>query len=494
MSSKVHEKTIVIAVEPDDLTARLILPKDYSTQLLTVPMCLSLLRAADVEVGQEVVDTVTQLVESRPDPNEPHSVLVAQATMPTHGQDGRVEWEQHTLNTDSDTEVDASHAGVNQRDDQVSHYERTNISQVKEGQVLGRLIQPTLGTDGRDVHGQTLSAIPGRPVILETDETVLIDGSGQLIAQCAGIMRREGDRLTVRQLLEIPGYVDFSTGNIDFPGDVLVKGGIRDRFVVKARGRVEVGGLIEAATIECDGNLIAAGGMAGRERGHVKVGGELTGTYLDNVHGVVDGDLKVDREVINTQLRVNGTVNAVKARITSSHLTVLGPIKVGSLGSVSETKTCLTLGGQSQYEPFVTRLINLEHQLRNRLGKQETQLKKLDDSSAKLTPKQRERQTELMFELHNTQTRLSQAEAVRETIQQKLQESQVVDLTVQGMIHGGVTLEIGTKSYKLHRGHRGPNRVYRGETGEVLFQTKRAKPKALSKIADVTDKKESTSS
>ncbi len=57
--------------------------------------------------------------------------------------------------------------------------------------------------------------------------------------------------------------MDFSTGNIDFEGDVRVLKGIRDIFEVRATGNIEVGGLIEASTIDAGGSVFAKGGMAG---------------------------------------------------------------------------------------------------------------------------------------------------------------------------------------------------------------------------------------
>lgn len=38
-------------------------------------------------------------------------------------------------------------------------------------------------------------------------------------------------------------------GNIDFPGEVRIKGDVKPGFSVKAKGDILIGGVIEAATV-----------------------------------------------------------------------------------------------------------------------------------------------------------------------------------------------------------------------------------------------------
>ena len=60
---------------------------------------------------------------------------------------------------------------------------------------------------------------------------------------------RDRKSAKVSNTLEIDQNVDFSTGNIDFPGNVIVHRSVKDCFTVKARDDIEVRGLIEAATL-----------------------------------------------------------------------------------------------------------------------------------------------------------------------------------------------------------------------------------------------------
>ena len=261
------EESIRVIVSKDRLTAEMVIPGGYDRPTLTEQTCLGLLQQSGVEVTDSVVEAIKQMIAQAPEPDQDQHVVIAHATPAQHGEDGRIEWliedpaENQAQNQNQDNDQDADH----------SHYARSAYAMVNIGDVLGNVVQPTAGIDGRDVLGQTIHAKPGRPVVIKADETVVQDASGQLTAQTEGVFHRDGSLVCIRQRIEVPSYVDFSTGNIDFAGDVLIKRGVRDCFVVKAAGDIEVNGLVEAATIESQGNFIAHGGMAGRERGKVVV-------------------------------------------------------------------------------------------------------------------------------------------------------------------------------------------------------------------------------
>lgn len=115
--------------------------------------------------------------------------------------------------------------------------------------------------------------------------------------------------LRVIELYEVPGFVDFSTGNIDFEGSVHVRQGIRDRFEVKATGSIIVDGLVEGATIHCGGDFTAHQGMVGKERGLLFVKGNADVGYLNNVKAEIIGNLTVRRELMNCDLVIGKSLN-----------------------------------------------------------------------------------------------------------------------------------------------------------------------------------------
>ena len=225
---------------------------------------------------------------------------------------------------------------------------------VTDGQIVGHVHEPANGQDGIDIFGRTIAAKPGNPVSLKLDKSVALSGDGRLVAKSTGALRRSNAEIGIQELLEIPGDVDFSTGNIDFGGDVLIKGGVGDRFGVRATGDIEIHGLVEGAQIRCGGTLIAKSGVAGWGSGRVEVAADLIARFLNHVCGVVKRDLLVEREVINCELIIRGGAHIPSGAVIGGTLEVAGALEVAALGSNggAATRVVATEGGQ--FDLFVS--------------------------------------------------------------------------------------------------------------------------------------------
>lgn len=164
---------IHIKVNQDATQAVMIIGPDMPTEMLAVDLCLHMICEAGVEVTDLTRQAVIRLIasagslssdapESIPAPgiaprialgSTPggtsaglRQVVIARATLPRHGEDGSVRWF-----------VDRPH------DEDTSHYDRSAFAMVECGQVLGEVIEPSPGQDGRDVRSRTIPARPARP-------------------------------------------------------------------------------------------------------------------------------------------------------------------------------------------------------------------------------------------------------------------------------------------------------------------------------------------
>lgn len=470
MPSAAAQDQMRVIIAPDASRAELYIPPKCSKEAVTPKTCLALLQAEGVEITPAVEQAVQELL-AKYDGTALRGV-VAQATPAQDGQDGRIDW---TIDRE-----------IQQRDEQAkSYYERCAFIMVKAGQVLGRVIPPTSGQDGRNVLGQTIPAKPGKPASFRVNESVLVDAEGRIIAQTEGALIREGEKIFIRQALQIPGYVDFSTGNLDFTGDIQINKGIRDLFVVKATGNVEVGGLIEAATVECGGNLLARGGFAGRTRGTARVGGNLIARYLDNVQGEIKGDLIVDREVINCDLVVHGSVRSPQGLIIGGRILVVGRCEVAVLGSPACVTTDLILGAVPDLEAAIAKLEGILDQARQRLNTLEEERKRLGSDRRLRSAADKERLTELMFTIQSLEAKVRQAEGTLEAMRQWLQTRRTVDLMIHKTLHLGVRLIIGDQIFQIVTDVRGPLRIFRDEHNEYVYRPANGVGGLLVQIAEV---------
>ena len=101
-------------------------------------------------------------------------------------------------------------------------------------------------------------------------------------------------------MYEIRGDVDFSSGNINFIGDVTISGGVTSGFEVKAGGDIEVDGVVESARVESGGNITLHKGIAGAEKGMIQADGAITARFIENARVMAGGDVTVSDAIIQS--------------------------------------------------------------------------------------------------------------------------------------------------------------------------------------------------
>ena len=476
MSATARESGIRVATAADRSVAELVIPPGLNRSMLTPHVCEALLQQAGVEVTEDVRRALSELLSSELPPHQEVKAVVARSVPPVHGKDGYIEWLVESPAEQLDEPEQAKE----------SYYDISAFVMVEAGQVIGKIHPPTLGEDGRDVTGKTLAARDGKECKLKFDETILCDAAGQLVAQEEGVLSRKDDNASICKVLEVADYVDFSTGNIDFDGDVIVSKGVRDLFIVKATGNVEVAGLIEAATIITGHDLVARGGFAGRERGTAQCGSNFTAKYLDNIQGEVAQDLSVDREIINCELTIHGNVDASHGAIIGGRIVVTGTLHVGLLGSPASVPTEIVVGSVPRLEPLCDRLQSFVDKItsrRDELVEEQDEINKRI-ASRRATTVDKERQTEVMFEISNADQLLIKARPTLENLIARIDAQRTVDVSIERKLFPGVILTVGTRSFQINTEMKGPLRINKDDQGALTFIRVDGSSGLLVQIAD----------
>ena len=305
--------------------------------------CLDVVRDAGVLITDDLKAAVRAMLQAGN-----RRAAIARSTPPPDGHDAFIDWHIHSLRPEATDDTAA-----------VNHYEKSSLILVSAGQILGRLIPPTPGQDGHDVRGKPLPAKPGKPLKAQIDaKSIDLDTHHQLTALTAGVLHRDDRHIRVNPLVELPGNVDFSTGNIRFHGDVRVRGDVLDRFVIEAGGDVEVLGVIEAATITTGGNLTARGGVTALPDGKLNIAGELIARYLANVTADIKGNLTVEREILNSHINAHSCVELPRGSLIGGTLFAHGNVHIATLGAPSGAATRLRLPAKHTPELLITRQAN----------------------------------------------------------------------------------------------------------------------------------------
>ncbi|MCI8554006.1 MAG: DUF342 domain-containing protein, partial [Clostridiales bacterium] len=277
---------------------------------------------------------------------------------------------------------------------QVDYTALNLIHNVKEGQEICRLIKATEGEPGRTVLDQEIPAKHGKSVPLPKGRNTEISEDGVLlVASIAGHVEFTGRSFQVKPVLDIPGNVDFSVGDINFLGDINIQGDVLSGFTVRAMGNIHVAGVVEAgSTVEAGGDLVVVKGILGDGSTSVQVHRSIFSKYIENSTISVRENLQTDC-IINSDIYCDGEVQVQSGRgiIISGFVWAAKKISAQSIGSPSECRTAVSLGGapcvnfereiiQQEIKALETELEKLECQL-------DSQVKSslLDKTRAKLS-------------------------------------------------------------------------------------------------------------
>jgi len=472
MGQPTAQAELQVIVAQDAQSAELSIPSTLSAEQFTVEALTAALKTAEVEITPAVIEALEQIIAApKCEDAQPCRVVVARAIPPVHGVDGRVEWL-----------VEEGHPPPVDEHGNLCFYDQSAFTMVTAEQVIGRVIPPTLEQDGRDVFGKPIASRKGLPADPKLDETIAVNEAAELVAMITGVFTNKGPKPTIREHLEVQGYVDFSTGNITFDGDVTVRGGMRDLFRLITTGRVEIRGLVEAATIECEGDLLLAGGMAGREHGLIRAGGNVVARHLNATRLIVKGDLQIDKEMIGCQANVGGRVLCPKGSIIGGVLNTPREFLIAVLGSQAGVETTVELGSlpllRAKARKLDDSISQLSHVLQTLVREREPLVKQSKRPGSNVGA----RLKSLTDEIHKTNEELRVARHQREDTETLINTLVAFTGTVSKCLHMGTVFAIGRRSLRVYMDVLGPLQITIAESGQVVVHPEGAAAIPLDKL------------
>ena len=265
--------------------------------------------------------------------------LAAQGRAAVNGVDGRVidlfpRTEERKLTVDENNRVDYTNLDF--------------IHNVEKGGVICRIVPPTQGEPGRTVQDQAVPAKAGKPASVPKGRNTAVSEDGQsLVSTITGHVEFSGRTFQVKPVLDIPGNVDFSVGNINFLGDVCIHGDICSGFTVRAMGNITVQGVVEACTVEAGRDLVVARGVQGDNQAVIRAQRSVFAKYLENSCVYAKMDLESEC-IINCDVYCGGgvTVRSGHSKIIGGKIHAAHEVKAGVVGSRVGNRTDIVLGGQ----------------------------------------------------------------------------------------------------------------------------------------------------
>jgi uncharacterized protein (DUF342 family) len=477
MSNEQDRSPFIMNIRGDCLECEVTVCAGFDPGSTGESLCIEELRGKGIEVTQDVAKRVNALLtlhETQTD--QAHSLVVALGQEPEHGKDG---WIEYLPKFDPDPEPGGSGeftdstgglvAEENGGEGGMDFHDCSAFALAEVGEQIGMLHAPTPAVDGWNIIGETLPARLGKPAIPNVDDSVVVRESGIIESMTSGIVRIIGRKIRVLQKLDIDCNVDFSTGNIDFPGDVSVAKSIKDGFQVQASRDVLIRGLVEAATLSAGRDLHLLGGAACREKGTLEAQRDITARYLNECDLKAGRNLIVDKEIIHANIEVGVDLISPNCTLIGGTSFITGACDVAEIGSERNIPTHLTLGKARDADHLSDQAEMLLKSIGDRLHTSQTQHEQLVKHTTKRTLAQTEQMSELEDKIGAYSKLEEQLMGAVDVLNQAVDGVARVSLTVQKQIWRGVTIVLGDWEATLEEPIKGPLRITCNSAGKPIL-------------------------
>ena len=215
---------------------------------------------------------------------------------------------------------------------------------VKKGTLLGKIVEAKEGEPGYTVRGTELE--PGTRKVHRRRPGKNVARKGAYFYAASEGRFEWGDTFfRVNPVLELTEEVAYSTGHIDFSGDVILHKGVKDRFHIHAGGSVLAHETLDASDVICGGDLAAHRGIIGRNESQVRVEGSIKTKYIENCYVESKGPIEVEVGVINSFVNTLGTL-VVKGKgvIVGGKVYAQGGVAATQVGSAMSPRTEIHCG------------------------------------------------------------------------------------------------------------------------------------------------------
>ncbi|EGO63177.1 DUF342 domain-containing protein [Acetonema longum] len=318
---------------------------------------------------------------------------------------------------------------------------------VQEGDLVAEKIPVVPGLPGTDVLGMPVNGKPGKDIPIPLGKNVSLVENTKLVAAISGQIIVSNNRINITPMIEIKGDVDLSTGNIEFVGNVLVRGNIQAGFSVKAEGNVEVYGAVSGGIVEGRTVLIKMG-VQGMNRGYIKAKENVIAKFIENSTVYAGQEVIVNDVILHSRISAGRKilVEGRKGLIAGGQITAGEEIRAKVIGTQLAVATELEVG--------VNPILREEYQnLRKEIKKIESSLDQTQKSLSLLRGMNQKdlppAKREMLLKLTKAQFQLAgQVETVKNRlteIELAFEEMRYGRIRVADNVFPGVKVVVGTQ-------------------------------------------------
>jgi uncharacterized protein (DUF342 family) len=367
--------------------------------------------------------------------------LIARGSAPAPGKDGYVKlvYDMKKENNQP-TELD---------DGTVDFKEVLKLKNVKRGQMIAERFAPALGSTGMTVTGEMIPPKLGKTTRFKVGKNVVVnDEETAMYSAIDGMITlTDKEKINVFPVYEVNGDVDYSIGNIDFVGTVVIRGNVLSGFRVRASGDIRIIGGVEGAEIESEASIEITGGILAGNKGFVKAGRNVRCTFIQDGNVIAGEDVLVSQSIMHSHVRAGQSVvcSGSKGLVVGGLIQAGELVQARTIGNTMSTATTIEAGVKPELR---SELVELRARLKEtaaNLDKAEKALVILDQLAAagQLTPDRLAMRIKLTATKRQSIVERDELKSRLLEIERTLEDSDTSKVVVNGTIYGGTKIVIG---------------------------------------------------
>jgi len=162
------------------------------------------------------------------------------------------------------------------------------VSAIQVGAIIAVKVSAENGTEGIDIFGNKKKFKVGKKLNLKVSDGCKLQDENTVVAETSGKPCIKNGTFYIFKLHEIAKDVDLKTGNINFVGDIVIHGEVKEGMQVISGNSIVIDGNIERSVISGKGDIILKGNViaskvngGGEDLAKLKIIQNLGDFYLD---------------------------------------------------------------------------------------------------------------------------------------------------------------------------------------------------------------------
>lgn len=406
------------------------------------------LRAAHVAIDELVKQRMQEFLDRLADGTElKKRFLIAEAIPPIEAEPGRFQWAESVSPRKDATGEDVVESLI-------THAQTI----VAKDAVLGRIIPPKDGISGKNVYGESFPPKTAEAPAVEIAHGVrLADDGVSILSLQAGRPVFEEGRISVHQVTQINQDIRPGIEKTDWDTDVIIHGVVNDAANLKSTGSIIVTEAVQAATIQAGQSIVVQYGIIGQSKGRIAANKNVIARFFEDADIEAGGDVFIGAGAVNSRIHARHHIVASNAKIIGGELCAGQCVEVETLGSESGVPTHIYIADDRDAPQSATQQNPEVEQLRQQLLELEDTLSRIQSDPKKMNAAQRERATELDFEISTLKERITELDPFGDAAESATDA--VKSLTVLSRIHEGVQVTIANRTASIGEEIKGPLRI-----------------------------------